>query len=280
MIQWFPGHMAKAQKEITERLRVIDIVFELVDARIPYSSKNPIISDILKNKPKLMLLTKADMADSKITKEWVDVFQKEGYSVLEIDSISGFNINKIVKRSQEVLKDKIAKESAKGMKARPIRAMIVGIPNVGKSTLINTLVSKKVAQVGNKPGVTKAQQWVRINQNLELLDTPGVLWPKFEDQQVGMHLALTQAIKDEILNPIDLGEYLIDFLKRNYLNLFKNRYQLDGDEDKVEIARKVAKARGVINEDYYERALEIIINDFRSLRIGKITLDRVNKESA
>ena len=277
MIQWFPGHMAKARKEIEERLKIVDIVFELVDARIPNSSKNPMISELLKAKPKLMLMTKANMADSKLTKEWAKYYAQEGYHVLEIDSITGFNVNKIVKHSLEILKDKLDKEKAKGMKSRPIRAMIVGIPNVGKSTLINTLVNKKVAQVGNRPGVTKAQQWVRINQNLDLLDTPGVLWPKFEDQKVGIHLALTQAIKDEILNTNDLGEYLLDFLKTYYPQSLTNRYVEDLSKlDNQKIVLKIAELRGVIGDNYYERTMDIIINDFRQNRLGRITLDQFN----
>lgn len=275
MIQWFPGHMAKAKKEIETNLRLVDIVFELVDARIPLSSKNPMINTVLQNKPKLMLMTKSSMADRFQTIEFTKYYEQQNYSVLEIDSISGMNINKIGKRASELLQDKFAREKAKGLKPRPIRAMIVGIPNVGKSTLINRLVKRKVTQVGDRPGVTKAQQWVRINQNLELLDTPGVLWPKFEDQTIGYHLAITGAIKDEVLHIEDIGEYLLDFLREYYPTEFINRYQVDLALSNYEIGKGIANNRGVFGDDFYERILEAIINDFRSLKIGRITLDRI-----
>lgn len=275
MIQWFPGHMAKAKKEIEANLRLVDIVFELVDARIPLSSKNPMINTVLQNKPKLMLMTKSNMADRLQTIEFSKYYEKENYAVLDIDSISGMNINKIGKKAGELLQDKFAREKAKGLKPRPIRAMIVGIPNVGKSTLINRLVKRKVAQVGDRPGVTKAQQWVRINQDLELLDTPGVLWPKFEDQKIGYHLAITGAIKDEVLHIEDIGEYLLDFLKTYYPTELTNRYQVNLSLSNYEIGKKIANDRGIFGEDFYERTLDAIINDFRSLKIGRITLDRL-----
>lgn len=274
MIQWFPGHMAKAKKEIEESLRLVDIVYELLDARIPYSSKNPMISELLKNKPRLILLTKSDMADGVYTNKWQKYFMEQGFTSLTIDSISGLHINKIISLSQEILKDKFEKEKAKGLKPRPIRGMIVGIPNVGKSTLINRLVKKKATNVGNKPGITKAQQWVRLNANLELLDTPGVLWPKFEDQKVGMHLAITGAIRDEILKSTDLGYYLLDFLKANYEKNIFERYNLPMGLSNLEILKHIALIRGISEkEDVEEKASDVILNDFRNLRLGRITLD-------
>lgn len=274
MIQWFPGHMAKAKKEIEESLRLVDIVYELLDARIPYSSKNPMISELLKNKPRLILLTKSDMADGVYTNKWQKYFMEQGFTSLTIDSISGLHINKIISLSQEILKDKFEKEKAKGLKPRPIRGMIVGIPNVGKSTLINRLVKKKATNVGNKPGITKAQQWVRLNANLELLDTPGVLWPKFEDQKVGMHLAITGAIRDEILKSSDLGYYLLDFLKANYEKNIFERYNLPMGLSNLEILKHIALIRGISEkEDVEEKASDVILNDFRNLRLGRITLD-------
>ncbi|HRT68772.1 MAG TPA: ribosome biogenesis GTPase YlqF [Bacilli bacterium] len=274
MIQWFPGHMAKAKKEMEEKLRLVDIVYELLDARIPYSSKNPLINELLKNKPRLILLTKSDMADDFYTNKWKNHFTSQGFPSLSIDSISGLNIKKIVGVSQTILKDKFEKEKARGMKPRPIRGMIVGIPNVGKSTLINKLVNKRVANVGNKPGITKAQQWVRLNANLELLDTPGVLWPKFEDQKVGMHLAITGAIRDEILKSDELGYYLLDFLKANYEKNILERYQLSAGLSNLDILKHIASTRGISNkEDVEEKAAEVLLNDFRSLRLGRITLD-------
>ncbi|HNZ78097.1 MAG TPA: ribosome biogenesis GTPase YlqF [Bacilli bacterium] len=274
MIQWFPGHMAKAKKEMEEKLRLVDIVYELLDARIPYSSKNPLINELLKNKPRLILLTKSDMADDFYTNKWKNHFTSQGFPSLSIDSVSGLNIKKIVGVSQTILKDKFEKEKARGMKPRPIRGMIVGIPNVGKSTLINKLVNKRVANVGNKPGITKAQQWVRLNANLELLDTPGVLWPKFEDQKVGMHLAITGAIRDEILKSDELGYYLLDFMKANYEKNILERYQLSAGLSNLDILKHIASTRGISNkEDVEEKAAEVLLNDFRSLRLGRITLD-------
>jgi len=274
MIQWFPGHMAKAKKEMEEKLRLVDIVYELLDARIPYSSKNPLINELLKNKPRLILLTKSDMADDFYTNKWKNHFTSQGFPSLSIDSVSGLNIKKIIGVSQTILKDKFEKEKARGMKPRPIRGMIVGIPNVGKSTLINKLVNKRVANVGNKPGITKAQQWVRLNANLELLDTPGVLWPKFEDQKVGMHLAITGAIRDEILKSDELGYYLLDFMKANYEKNILERYQLSAGLSNLDILKHIASTRGISNkEDVEEKAAEVLLNDFRSLRLGRITLD-------
>ena len=273
-IQWFPGHMAKARREIEEKLKVVDIALVLVDARIPISSQNPMAMEILKNKPQLMILTKSDMADNNMTKKWKKYFLNQGKKAISIDSISGLNVKKIETLAKEILKEKIERDLKRGMKMRPIRAIIVGIPNVGKSTLINKLAGKKVANVGNMPGVTKAQQWIRLNQNLELLDTPGVLWPKFDDKKIGIHLALTGAIKDEILPKEDLTFYLIDFLKENYPDLFEKRYNVSMNQDTVRIIEEVLQKRGN-KKDEYEKGYDIILNDFKNARIGKITLDKI-----
>lgn len=278
-IQWFPGHMAKARNEIIEKIKVVDIVYVLLDARIPYSSNNPMINEILTNKKKLYILTKLDMADHSVTKEWENYFRSQNIPCLVVDSISGINVKKIEILSREVLKEKIERDLSKGMKMRPIRAMIVGIPNVGKSTLINRLVNKKVTNVGNKPGVTKAQQWIRINQNIELLDTPGVLWPKFEDETVGIHLALTGAIKDEVLKKEELVFYLLKYLRKNYPNNLLDKYQIDIKEsneefDCIEYVTEFVKKYHIKNDDY-DRCYDIILNDFKNGRIGKISLDRV-----
>lgn len=273
-IQWFPGHMAKARREIEEKLKVVDIALVLVDARIPISSQNPMAMEILKNKPQLMILTKSDMADNNMTKKWEKYFLNQGKKAISIDSISGLNVKKIETLAKEILKEKIERDLKRGMKMRPIRAIIVGIPNVGKSTLINKLAGKKVANVGNMPGVTKAQQWIRLNQNLELLDTPGVLWPKFDDKKIGIHLALTGAIKDEILPKEDLTFYLIDFLKENYPDLFEKRYNVSMNQDAVRIIEEVLQKRGN-KKDEYEKGYDIILNDFKNARIGKITLDKI-----
>ena len=203
-IQWFPGHMAKARREVTEKLKLIDIVYELIDARIPLSSRNPMIDEIIKQKPRIVLLNKADMADAKKTKEWVSYFQKQGVVAIPINSQSGAGMAAIVTTTKQIVSEKFDKMRAKGIKPRAIRAMVVGIPNSGKSTLINRLAKKNIAKTGNTPGVTKAQQWIKVGKEIELLDTPGILWPKFEDQQVGFNLALTGAIKDTILSPFQL----------------------------------------------------------------------------
>lgn len=276
MIQWFPGHMAKAKNEIIARLKLVDIAFELIDARIPLSSRNPLFSELLGNRPRLIILTKSDLADEKQTKLWIKAMENQ-YPVLAIDALSGRNVGRIIQVAMEILKPKLEREKAKGLKERPLRAMILGIPNVGKSTLLNRLVKKKVAEVGNRPGVTMAQQWVRINPQLELLDTPGVLWPKFEDQKLGIHLALTGAIRDEILKSEDLGLYLLDFLKQYYPEVL-SRYQVDPSKDNWEIIEEIAKIRGFLQEDYVDKAFNLLINDFRNNRLGRITLDRYQKE--
>jgi len=214
------------------------------------------------------------MADNNYTNKWQRYFTAQGLYSLMIDSISGLNIKKIISLSQDILQDKFNKEKTRGLKPRPIRGMIVGIPNVGKSTLINKLVNKKATNVGNKPGVTKAQQWVRLNKDLELLDTPGVLWPKFEDQKVGIHLAITGAIRDEILTSSDLGYYLLDFLKANYEKNIIERYNLPSALPNSEILKHIAVSRGISDkEDIEEKVADVLLNDFRSLRLGRITLD-------
>ncbi len=275
MIQWYPGHMAKAKREIEEKLKFVDIVFELVDARVPVSSRNPMINDILKNKPRLVLLTKSTMGDEYYNNKFINDINSDTTKALLIDSISGLNINKIVTYCKTVLKEKLEKEQARGMKPRAIKEMVIGIPNVGKSTLVNKLVGKKTAIVGNKPGVTKSLQWIRINKDLELLDTPGVLWPKFDDQKVGYNLAMTGAIKDDIIYKDDLILYFISFLKEHYPNVLEY-YKVNKDMDNVEILDVIGKNKNYIRnkETEYERVYELILNDFRNLKLGRITLDR------
>lgn len=277
MIQWYPGHMEKAKKEIQSKLKLVDIVFELIDARIPMSSKNPMIDSLINNKPRLILVTKALLADEYLNRKWQDSFKMQNIYSLLIDSVSGLNINKIVSTAFEVLKDKIERDLKKGLQKRAIRAMVIGIPNVGKSTLINKLVKKKVANVGNRPGVTKAQQWIRINEDLELLDTPGVLWPKFEDVNQGYNLALTGAIKDDVYHHDDVILYFLDFLKLYYPHLLIQRYDVNVNDNNLLILEKIAKKQGYIknNEVIYEKVYETILNDFRNNRIGRITLDRI-----
>ena len=274
-ISWYPGHMAKAKNEIIEKVKIMDIVYVLLDARIPYSSMNPMIDEVLKNKKKIYILTKADMADLSVTIKWEKYFKENNIPSIVVDSISGLNIKKIESFSRELLQEKFQKEAARGMKKRPIRAMIVGIPNVGKSTLINRLVNKKATIVGNKPGVTKAQQWIRLNENLELLDTPGVLWPKFEDKTVGIHLALTGAIKDEVLPKEDLVFYLLRYLVEFYPKNLVDKYGIDIEEEfnPVNYVMAFYKKYNIKNDDY-DRIYDIILNDFKNARLGRISLDR------
>ena len=274
-ISWYPGHMAKAKNEIIEKVKIMDIVYVLLDARIPYSSMNPMIDEVLKNKKKIYILTKADMADLSVTIKWEKYFKENNIPSIVVDSISGLNVKKIESFSRELLQEKFQKEAARGMKKRPIRAMIVGIPNVGKSTLINRLVNKKATIVGNKPGVTKAQQWIRLNENLELLDTPGVLWPKFEDKTVGIHLALTGAIKDEVLPKEDLVFYLLRYLVEFYPKNLVDKYGIDIEEEfnPVNYVMAFYKKYNIKNDDY-DRIYDIILNDFKNARLGRISLDR------
>lgn len=270
--------MAKARRQVTEKLKLIDIVFELVDARIPLSSRNPMIDEIIKNKPRLLLLNKADKADPKLTKEWIAYFAGNGIRALAIDSQAGVGMKEIVTEAKLILKDKFDKMSAKGIRPRAIRALIVGIPNVGKSTLINRLAKKKIAQTGDRPGVTKAQQWIKVGKELELLDTPGILWPKFEDQTVGLKLATTGAIKDTILNLQDIAVYTLTFLIENYPSSLKERYQIgEVPSEIVPLFDEIGKKRGCMMPGGltdYDKVAELVIRDIRTENLGKITFER------
>lgn len=276
-IQWFPGHMAKARRQVTEKLKLVDIIFELVDARIPYSSRNPMIDEIIQHKPRLVLLNKADMADKEATKKWIRHFENKGIRALAINSQAGQGMKEIVSASQEILQEKFDRMRAKGVKPRAIRAMIVGIPNAGKSTLINRLAKKNIAKTGNTPGVTKAQQWIKVGKELELLDTPGILWPKFEDQEVGLKLALTGAIKDTILNLQDVAVYALRFLGDRYPDRLNDRYQIEEiPEDIVEVFDKIGRLRGCLmggGQIDYDKVTELVIREFRSEKMGPITLE-------
>ncbi|MDR6997924.1 ribosome biogenesis GTPase YlqF [Neobacillus niacini] len=277
-IQWFPGHMAKARREVTEKLKLVDIIFELVDARIPYSSRNPMIDEIIQHKPRLVLLNKADMADKEATKEWIAFFAEKGIHALAINSQAGVGMREIAQAAQEILKEKFARLKAKGVKPRAIRAMIVGIPNAGKSTLINRLAKKNIAKTGNTPGVTKSQQWIKVGKEMELLDTPGILWPKFEDQEVGKKLAITGAIKDTLLNLQELTIYTIKFLEKTYPDRLKERYQLDAvPEDVVELFDHIGKLRGCLMGGGlvdYDKVAELVIREVRSEKFGPLTFER------
>lgn len=274
-IQWFPGHMAKARREVSEKLKYVDIVFELVDGRLPISSRNPMLDAILQQKPRLVLINKADLADAQQTKKWENYFKQKGYYVLAINAQDNKGVKNIVPKCKEALKEKLERNRQRGIKPRAIRAMVIGIPNVGKSTLLNRLAGKKMAQTGNKPGVTKGQQWLRYGSELELLDTPGILWPKFEDQEIGKKLALTGAIKDQLLHLDDIAIYGLDFFARYYPTQLMQRYQLS-EEDMALLApdllMKITEKQGF--RDDYNRGSERVIHDIRQGKLGRYTLDR------
>ncbi len=276
-IQWFPGHMAKARRQVTEKLKLVDIIFELVDARIPYSSRNPMIEEIIQQKPRIVLLNKADMADAELTKQWIAYFEEQGIRALAINSQAGQGMKEITAAAKSLLAEKFNRMKAKGVKPRAIRAMIVGIPNAGKSTLINRLAKKNIAKTGNTPGVTKAQAWIKVGKEMELLDTPGILWPKFEDQQVGLKLALTGAIKDTILNLQDVAVYALRFLSANYPDKLKERYGIEElPEDIVLLFDEIGKRRGCLmggGEVDYDKVTELVIREFRSEKFGRISLE-------
>ena len=276
--QWYPGHMTKAKRMMQENMKLIDLVIELIDARIPTSSRNPDIDELGKNKSRIILLNKADLADPTVNKKWMAFFQEQGCHVLEINSKSGSGIKSIQSLVQEACKEKIERDRRRGIINRPVRAMVVGIPNVGKSTFINSFAGKACAKTGNKPGVTKGKQWIKLNKGLELLDTPGILWPKFEDQTVGKHLAFIGSINDEILHIDELALQLIESIKERYGQQLAKRYTLESIEEEtaLTILTQIAEkrrcyARG--EELDYEKAAGILMDDFRSGKIGRITLE-------
>jgi len=277
-VQWFPGHMFKSLREIREKIKLMDIVYILIDARVPYSSMNPEVLKIVGDKPTLLLFNKIDLADRKQVDLWVQHYEKEGYHTLLINSQTGFNVNKIYGRSKEILSAKIQKSKDKGMRFDRVRSMILGIPNVGKSTLINKLVNKKATTVGNRPGVTKAQQWIKINPSFELLDTPGVLWPKFEDENVGYALAITGAIKDDTLPMNQVVVYAINYLKTYYPNRLKERYNIDNANElnEVEILDRIGQVRGALEKGGfidYDRVYTIVLTDIRNKQLGALSFD-------
>ena len=277
-IQWFPGHMAKARRQVSENLKLVDIVFELVDARLPLSSRNPMIDEVIHQKPRLLILNKQDMADETETRRWIQYFADKGFKAVAINSFEGKGLQAVIKGAQEILAEKWDRMKAKSMKPRAIRAMIVGIPNVGKSTLINRLAKKNLAKTGNMPGVTKSQQWIKVAKDIELLDTPGILWPKFEDQRIGLLLALIGSINDDVLQMEELALELIIILKQFYPQFLIQRYEItDLEKEPLEILKEIATVRKCFlkgEELDYRKAAALLMDDFRSGRIGKITLER------
>lgn len=276
ILQWYPGHMTKAKRQMQEDIKLIDLIIELVDARIPLSSRNPDIDELGKNKSRLILLNKSDLADERYNEKWTSYFQEKGFHALKVNSRSGSGLKQIQGVIQEACREKIERDRRRGIKNRPIRAMVVGIPNVGKSTFINSYAGKACTKTGNKPGVTKGKQWIRLNKNLELLDTPGILWPKFEDQEVGKRLAFIGSIKDEILNLEELSLELLVFLRENYPGILKQRFGIEEEGTPLSLLEGIAENRKCLlrgQELDYAKAAGILMDEFRNGKLGRITLE-------
>lgn len=290
-LSWYPGHMVKTKRQILEDLKLIDIVLELVDARIPISSQNPDIKEIVGNKNKIVVLNKCDLAQEKENQKWVRDFENKGIKAVLTDSNSGEGVKELIRAVKEMAKEEISQMAKKGRVGKSVRIMILGIPNVGKSSLINRMAKKTSAGVGNKPGFTKQKQWIRVSDEIELLDTPGILWPKFESKKVGLHLSVTGTIKDEILEKTEMAFYLVKWLIENEEERLLERYKMSKEELKemtktienpneqvIEIINRIAKKRGAILSGGYideERVAGIIIDDFRTGKMGRITLETV-----
>ena len=275
--QWYPGHMTKARRMMQENIKLIDLIIEVVDARIPLSSRNPDIDELGKNKARMILLNKSDLADERENEKWQEYFTQKGFHVVKMNAKSGAGVKNVLPVIMESCKEKIERDKRRGIKNRPIRAMVVGIPNVGKSTFINAFAGKACAKTGNKPGVTKGKQWIRINKNVELLDTPGILWPKFEDQSVGAKLAMIGSMNDQILNLEELSLELLGYLHKCYEGILAQRYELEESEDRLAMLSAVAKNRNCLkkgNELDYAKASNILLEEFRNGKIGRITLEQ------
>jgi len=283
-IQWFPGHMTRARRQIQDKLKLIDVAIELLDARIPFSSRNPMIDDILLDKPRMIILNKADLADPRTTEKWMDLFAKQGHVSIAVDASTGTKVNQIPVMAKQVLHEKIARQIAKGINPRAVRGLIVGIPNVGKSTLINRLAGRSIAITGDRPGVTKGQQWIKVGTEMELLDTPGILWPKFEDQLVGYRLAMTGAIKEQILNVEDIAFFAVKELVVRYWPEISERYSielpkptdLDNPDEIVQVMEAIGRNRGCLvsgGRVNLEKASGIILRDLRAGKLGRISLE-------
>ncbi|MDO4593910.1 MAG: ribosome biogenesis GTPase YlqF [Tissierellia bacterium] len=278
-INWYPGHMVKTKKDIKNSLSLVDIVLEIIDARIPRSSRNPMLDEILKDKPRMIILNKTDLAEDNENDKWIDYFKKNSTKAIKINSKENINTKRIYNEAKSLLKEEFERRKRKKLDNKKIKMMIVGIPNSGKSTFINNISNRKGTKIGNKPGVTKQKQWIKTNSDILLLDTPGILWPKFEDQLVARHLSYTYAIKDEIVNTEELAFNFIEEIMKLKPNALKERYGIEIEDKKtIEIYDQIAKRRGCFlknKEIDYEKASSIILNDFRNNKLGKVTLERV-----
>ena len=279
-INWYPGHMAKARREIGEAMSKVDIVFELVDARCPEASRNPILNELIGSKPRIIILNKSDLADEKVNKMWIEYYKKDSQCAILADSIKGVGIKEIIKQAYDIMGEKLKKQEEKGIVGGNIKAMIVGIPNVGKSTLINKISGKQTASTGNKPGVTKKNQWIRLDERLQLLDTPGVLWPKLDNESYARHLSYIEAIKDEVVDIEEIAVNLADELAKNYKKELYEKYKIDEDfsyEMPYELLEEIGRKRGCLikgGEIDYTKASNILIDEFRNGKIGSISLER------
>lgn len=274
--QWYPGHMTKAKRAMQEDIKLIDVIIELVDSRVPFGSKNPDIDTLANGKSRILLMNKYDLADKAVSDKWTKYYEEKGYFVATVNSKNGRGVKAVNDVIQKACKEKIERDRKRGILNRPIRAMIVGIPNVGKSTFINSFAGKACAKTGNKPGVTKGKQWIRLNKNVELLDTPGILWPKFEDQQVGLNLAFIGSIKDELYNIYELSLLLLDYLIKNYPDAVADFYEIENSDSNNELLERISIKRGCIKsgaEYDIDKAAKCLVDDFRNGRIGKISLE-------
>ena len=276
-INWYPGHMAKTKRQIKENIDLIDIIYEVIDARIPKSSKNKDVESMIKNKPTILIMTKYDLCDTQKTKKWKEYYESLGYKVVLEDLINNPNLQPIFEETTKLLKELNEKRKSKGLKERKARAIILGIPNVGKSTLINRLVGKKATNVGNKPGITKQLEWIRINNQIELLDTPGILWPRLDNAEIALNLASMTAIKEEILDLEEVSIYIINTMLKLYPKQIKERYNIENVEDIVEILDKIGKKIGAIrnHETDYEKVYTTVLKDLREGYLGRVTFDRL-----
>lgn len=275
-IQWYPGHMTKARRMMQDNIKLVDLVIELVDARVPLSSRNPDIDEMGKNKSRLLLLNKADLADERANELWSNYFREKGFQVVKLDSRNRSGLKDVQAAIQEACREKTERDRRRGILNRPVRAMVAGIPNVGKSTFINSFAGRACAKTGNKPGVTRGAQWVRLNKQVELLDTPGILWPKFEDPVAGLRLALIGSIREEVLNTEELALELLKFLKEHYRGLIQERYGIEEENEPAAQLQEIAEKRGCLKkggEADTQKAASILLEEFRSGKLGRITLE-------